>query len=75
MLLNEDIPNGRTGYYLPSSGFIAWSDIYAVVAKALAKRGVVDSGEVAEVSQESLERAAKALGCGIELVPFQTGGM
>ncbi|KAF4928167.1 hypothetical protein CGCVW01_v002098 [Colletotrichum viniferum] len=42
-ILNGSNPDhGKLGYYLASSGSASWDDIYAAVAKALAKRGVID---------------------------------
>lgn len=44
------------------------------MAKALAERGIVDDDKVHEVSNETLDEAAKALGCPKEVVPVQMGG-
>lgn len=74
-ILNEEsIDHGRNGYYLASPGSIAWTDLYKQMAKALAKRRVIDDDTVHEVSDESLEEAAKALGCPKGVVPVQMGG-
>ena len=70
----EEIDNGRKGYYLASPGSIAWTDLYKQMAVALAKRGVIDDDTVHEVSDDSLEEAGKALGCPKEFVPAQMGG-
>lgn len=74
ILEGEEIENGRNGYYLASPGSIAWTDLYKQMAKALAKRGVIDDDTVHEVSDESLEEAGKALGCPKEIVPVQMAG-
>lgn len=74
MLQGKDINHNQNGYYLASSGTVAWADIYASMAKALAKRGVVDSATVEDISEESLDISAKVLGCSKEFVPFQMGG-
>ncbi|KAM0247761.1 hypothetical protein ACHAQJ_009722 [Trichoderma viride] len=34
--------HGRHGYYLPSSGSVAWNDIYGHMAVVLAKKGIVE---------------------------------
>jgi len=62
-LSEEQIDCNRQGYYLASPGVIAWSDLYKQMAKALAKRGVVEDDTLHDASTESLEEAAKALGC------------
>lgn len=74
ILNEEDIGFNRGGYYLASPGRVAWTDLYLHMAKALAKRGVVDDDTVHEASEESLEQAAKALGCSKAMVPVQMGG-
>ena len=74
MLAGKDIDYGRNGYYLASSGNVAWSDIYTAMAKALVKRGAVDTAEVGEVSDEVLEQAAKVFECPKAFVPVQMGG-
>lgn len=74
-ILNEKkTDHGRDGYYLASPGAIAWLDLYQQMAKALAKRGVVEDDKLHNVSVESLEEAAKALGCPEEFVPVEMGG-
>lgn len=74
ILEEEEIDHGRQGYYLASPGSIAWTDLYKQMAKALAKRGVIENDTVHQVSDESLEEAAKALGCTKGIVPVQMGG-
>lgn len=74
IITGESLGYNENGYYLASSGAVAWSDIYAAFAKALARRGVVDTAEVGDVSEESLEAAARALGGEKWLVPLSMGG-
>ena len=74
ILSEKTIDHGRKGYYLASSGSVAWSDLYKQMAVALAKRGVVDDDNIHRSSDESLEVAAKALGCPKEFVPVEMGG-
>ncbi|KAF0321646.1 nad dependent epimerase dehydratase family protein [Colletotrichum asianum] len=53
--------HGKLGYYLASSGSASWDDIYAAVAKAMAKRGVIDDDTVAPVTEEALRKISDAL--------------
>lgn len=71
---DDSLGHDENGYYLASSGSIRWLDIYTSFAAALQKREVVDTAEVGNVSDESLRRAAGALGCPEEMVPFSMGG-
>ena len=75
MVAGENIGHNRNGYYMAAAGSIAWTKLYAAVAKALAKRGIVDSPEVGDVSDDAPENAAQALGCPKEFVPVQMGGV
>jgi D-ribose pyranose/furanose isomerase RbsD len=65
---------GKAGYYLASSGSVAWLDIYTAIAKALAVRKVVESEEVKEANDAALDNMAQALGCPKTLIPVQVGG-
>ena len=65
---------GRAGYYLASSGSVAWIDIYTAIARALAERNVVSSSEVKKADDAALNDVAQALGCPKALVPVQIGG-
>ena len=74
-ILHEENPNfGRNGYYLAASGSVAWSEIYSAMAKALAKRGVIESPEVKKAYDVALGKMAQALECPKELVAVQIGG-
>jgi hypothetical protein len=75
ILSEEQIGCGLHGYYLASSGAIPWSELYKKMAKALAERGVVADDTLHDASTESLEEAAKALGCPKEYVPVEMGGL
>ncbi|KAK4904840.1 hypothetical protein LTR49_025770 [Elasticomyces elasticus] len=75
ILIGKDIGYGKSGYYMAASGSLAWADIYEAIGKALAKHDVVDSAEVRSVSDEMLEKAAKALGVPKDFVPVLMGGM
>ncbi|KAF2731126.1 NAD(P)-binding protein [Polyplosphaeria fusca] len=74
MLAGEEMGYGREGYYLASSGSVAWGDLYGAMAKALAKRGVVEDGEVGLVDERALEEMGRALGCSKEFVGVQLSG-
>jgi hypothetical protein len=74
-ILSENaIDHGRNGYYLASAGSVAWSDLYKQMAVALAKNGAVDDDVLHESNNDSMEAAAKALGCPKEFVPVEMGG-
>lgn len=71
----QSLPDsGKRGYYLASSGGVAWEDLYAAIAASLARRKVVDDDAVALASDRQLDDMAVALGCPKELVPLQLGG-
>jgi hypothetical protein len=74
IISEEQIGHNQKGYYLASPGAVAWSDLYMRFAEALAKRGVVEDDTLHEANVESLEEAAKALGCPKEFVPVEMGG-
>jgi hypothetical protein len=74
IIRGENPDYGRNGYYLASSGSVAWYDIYAAMAKALAKRGVIGSADVKRADETALDKMAQALGCPKELVAVQLGG-
>lgn len=71
---DEDLGYNENGYYLASSGSVRWLDIYTSFATALKKRDVVNAADVGEVTEKSLHRAAQALDCPEEMVPFSMGG-
>lgn len=74
ILAGEEIGTNRNGYYLASSGSVAWTDIYKAMARPLLQRGVIDDVDVHELSDDALEQISKALGCEKEVVPVQMGG-
>lgn len=78
ILAGDDVPHGKNGYYLASSGSIVWDELYTAMAAALAKRNVVgDAAVVPALGNEDsqiLERMGAALGCPKEFVPLQLGG-
>lgn len=74
-ILNDENPDhGKHGFYLASSGSVAWDDLYAAMAKALAKRGVIKSDTVSFADDSALEKMAAALDCSKPFVEVQVGG-
>ena len=73
-LRDENPEYGENGYYLASSGIVAWYDIYAAMAKALGNRGFIDNPEVKKADEAALDKMSQALGCPEELVAVQLGG-
>lgn len=72
---SADLGHGRQGYYLASSGSVAWDDVYAAMTKALQQRGVVSSAAVTLADDEALGKMVRGLGGGPkELVRVQAGG-
>ncbi|KAI4915659.1 hypothetical protein J4E90_004104 [Alternaria incomplexa] len=74
ILRDENPGYGENGYYLASSGSVAWYEIYTAMAKALAKRGIIGSPEVKKADEAALDKMAQALSCPKELVAVQLGG-
>ncbi|KAJ1570137.1 hypothetical protein HK096_004510 [Nowakowskiella sp. JEL0078] len=66
--------SGRNGYYLASSGLVGWNDIYAAIASALYKRGVIADSEVKPADAESLSKMAEGLGCQPQVVALKIAG-
>ncbi|KAI1076181.1 hypothetical protein F5B20DRAFT_557033 [Whalleya microplaca] len=74
ILLGEQPGYGKNGYYLASSGSVAWDYLYAALARALGKRNVVAEDSVILANEENLETMGKALGCPKEFVGVMLGG-
>ncbi|KAF2640582.1 NAD(P)-binding protein [Massarina eburnea CBS 473.64] len=74
-LQDRDIGHGKQGYYLASSGSVAWADIYEAMGKTLKERGAVDvEGVHVGPSVEEMGKMGEALGSPPELVRWATGG-
>ena len=71
----EEIACNKQGYYLASSGSIAWEDLYSAIAKPLTARGVIDDASVTQADDEALGCMGEALGCDSSFVPVQLGGV
>ncbi|KAF2257670.1 NAD(P)-binding protein [Lojkania enalia] len=74
ILADEEIGFGKQGYYLASPGSVAWDDLYSAIAKALAKRNVVDDEHVKEADGEALQKMGQALKCNPDIVPVLLSG-
>ncbi|KAF7137012.1 hypothetical protein CNMCM5793_006819 [Aspergillus hiratsukae] len=74
ILSSDAIPHGRNGYYLPASGLVAWKDVYASIATALFKRGLLKDSAVHLADDEILATMAAALDSPKEMVVVQVGG-
>ncbi|KAI0004719.1 hypothetical protein F4779DRAFT_633938 [Xylariaceae sp. FL0662B] len=66
--------HGKNGYYLASSGSVAWDDLYVAMAGALAKRNVVVDDSLALANEQNRADMGKALGCPGEFVGVMLGG-
>src|SRR5690349_11194933 len=50
---------GKNGYYLASSGSVAWEDIYSAAAKAMLKRGLIEDDSLVMADNGKLEQMAR----------------
>ncbi|KAJ5096722.1 NAD(P)-binding protein [Penicillium angulare] len=74
-ILSDKSPHhGKDGFYLASSGKIAWHDIYAGIAKALARRGIIKSPEAELMNDTALEKIASAQNVSPSSVIVKIGG-
>ena len=74
ILAGENPGWGKRGYYLAASGSVAWEDIYATMAKAMKKRGVINDESVGRADDEVLEKMGKLLGVPKNFVGVMLGG-
>ncbi|KAH8880568.1 NAD(P)-binding protein [Thozetella sp. PMI_491] len=74
-LSGQEVGHGKNGYFLASSGSVAWDDLYAAMAVALKKRGAIEDETMKRASQEDLEKVAPAFGYPVDFVPSLVGGM
>ncbi|KAH7330444.1 hypothetical protein BKA65DRAFT_59040 [Rhexocercosporidium sp. MPI-PUGE-AT-0058] len=75
ILAGEDIGSGKSGYFLASPGSIAWDDLYAAMAKALADRKVIGNSTVTQATDAHLEQMGAGIGCPKQVVVVQLGGL
>lgn len=71
---NDNVGHGRHGYYLPSPGSVAWDDLYARMAVVLAKKGIVEDGQVKLADDAALETMGRGLNCPKAYVRVQLAG-
>ncbi|CAJ2500727.1 Uu.00g035800.m01.CDS01 [Anthostomella pinea] len=74
ILADEDPGYGKNGYYLASSGSVAWDDLYLAMASALTKRNIIADDSVLLANDQILETLASVFGVPKELVPVTLGG-
>ncbi|KAL4733056.1 hypothetical protein BDV11DRAFT_176055 [Aspergillus similis] len=74
ILSGHEIGHGKDGFYLASSGCVAWDDIYSAFAVALHKRGLIQYGTIEMADEEALEKMGKGLDPGNGNVGVQLGG-
>ncbi|KAF4829480.1 hypothetical protein CGCTS75_v006752 [Colletotrichum tropicale] len=74
-ILNGDSPgSGKNGYYLASAGSVVWDDLYAAMAKALLKRGIISTDEVVQADQKAVDIMAGGMGVYASLVEMGLAG-
>lgn len=74
ILTGKNPDHGKNGYYLASSGNVAWDDLYSAMAAALFGRGIIEDESVKTADEAALKKMGEALGCPPQLVPVQLGG-
>ncbi|PYH38151.1 uncharacterized protein BO87DRAFT_383045 [Aspergillus neoniger CBS 115656] len=74
ILLGEEIGDGKHGFFLAASGSVPWNKVYCAMAKALAKRGLVDDEDVVQADDQVLEKMGEALGVAPDEVQVLLGG-
>ncbi|PLB49851.1 NAD(P)-binding protein [Aspergillus steynii IBT 23096] len=74
ILKNKNPGHGKNGFYLASSGKVAWHDIYAGIAKGLARRGKIPDERIELMNDTALEKIAKAQKVSPSSVIVKIGG-
>ncbi|PYH48098.1 uncharacterized protein BP01DRAFT_334592 [Aspergillus saccharolyticus JOP 1030-1] len=74
ILSGDEIGCGKKGFFLAASGNLPWNDVYDAIARALAKRSVIDDELVLDASEPVLARMGEALGVAPSAVPVVLGG-
>ncbi|PYI22760.1 hypothetical protein BO99DRAFT_399839 [Aspergillus violaceofuscus CBS 115571] len=74
ILSGDEIGYGKNGFFLAASGNLPWNDIYAAMAKGLAKHNVVDDEVVMDADESALARMGEALGVPPSAVAVVLGG-
>jgi hypothetical protein len=68
------VDHDKNGYYLAASGSVMWDDLYASIAQALHRRGLIDDAQIHDADDAVLSKMAEALGCPQEFVHVSLGG-
>lgn len=74
ILGGKELGHDKSGFFLASSGSVAWDDLYTAMASALAKRNIIGDDSVVPANNSILEQMGEALGCPPQFVPVQIGG-
>lgn len=74
ILKGQNVPNGKQGYYLASSGNVVWNDLYKAMVKRLYERGVIESDEVRPAGEAEPQKMAEGLKSPSNMVRAQLGG-
>ncbi|OJJ68893.1 hypothetical protein ASPBRDRAFT_658095 [Aspergillus brasiliensis CBS 101740] len=74
VLSGEEVGHGKNGFFLAASGSVPWNKVYAAMAKALAKRGLIEDEDVVQADDEVLAKMGEALGVAPDEVQVLLGG-
>ncbi|PSK35107.1 L-2-aminoadipate reductase [Elsinoe australis] len=74
ILEGKNPDHGKQGFYLASSGSVAWDDLYGAIANAMVNRGVIKDAAVVRADDSALEKMASALGASKDTVEIRVGG-
>ncbi|GKZ75223.1 hypothetical protein AnigIFM50267_003329 [Aspergillus niger] len=74
ILSSEDCDHGQEGFYLASSGRVAWKDVYASIGAALFKRGLIKDSAVHPADEKVLAVMAETLKSSTDMVAPQLSG-
>ncbi|ORX93908.1 hypothetical protein BCR34DRAFT_608440 [Clohesyomyces aquaticus] len=75
ILESKEIGYGENGYFLASSGSVAWMDLYEAIANSMKKRDLIGDEKVVKANDATLQRIGDALGCPKDFAPVQIGGL
>ncbi|GKZ30907.1 hypothetical protein AbraIFM66950_010644 [Aspergillus brasiliensis] len=74
ILSGEEVGHGKNGFFLAASGSVPWNKVYGAMAKALAKRGLVEDENVVQADDQVLAKMGEALGVAPDEVQVLLGG-
>ncbi|KAF2163494.1 hypothetical protein M409DRAFT_26105 [Zasmidium cellare ATCC 36951] len=75
ILSGVEVNYNKKGFFLASPGAVAWRDLYAAMAKALLRKGLIDDDEVHDADEKAVAEMARGLGCEPKMVAFSLGGV